>query len=452
MDLEQIGVTSRKKAQFQAIGIESVEDLLDFLPKSYVKRDKPTGILPPDQESAVVATVQRVRSGLSANMVTYISADCVGYDQSGVQYNFHCSWFNQYFKLAEIQSTQGKNVYICGKMKAKGNDGLGTRYWFDVTPTVFSTDLTAMRIYPNYPTIRGMSKEYLERIVDRALTALPAPAELIPDSYRNGYMDHAAMVKQLHQPTDSDSLEQAQKRALWDRLLYFALRTEYMYRSMAIGSSFVFPVVAQTMKILAGLPFSLTADQDTAFRSILRDMQQGRRVNALIQGDVGCGKTIIAILLMLAVAENGYQAVLMAPTQILAHQHYEQLADYAAKMGLSVAYLGGTMGKRQRAKLLDGLANGEIRLAVGTQALLTGDVQFKRLALAITDEEHKYGVAQRNALVEKAAMGTHTVSMSATPIPRSLAQTIYGARLQLYQIKTKPAGRQPPGLCGRPHG
>ena len=216
-----------------------------------------------------------------------------------------------------------------------------------------------------------------------------------------------------------------------------------MYRSMALGSPFALPMVVKTMGILAKLPFQLTPDQDTAFRSMLRDMQQGHRVNALIQGDVGCGKTIIAILLMLAIAENGYQAVLMAPTQILAFQHYEKLSAYAAMMGLDVAYMGGTMGKRQRTKILDGLASGKIRLAVGTQALLTGDVQFKRLALAITDEEHKYGVVQRNALIEKAATGIHTVSMSATPIPRSLAQTIYGSRLQLYQIRTKPAGRQP---------
>ena len=139
MDLEEIGVTTRKKAQFQNVGIETVEDLLGFIPRSYIKRDKPTGILPPDQESCVSAKVVRIRSGTSESKVRYISADCIGYDQNGVEYNFHCSWFNQSFRFAEIKDTYGKVVCICGKMKFRGSNELETRHWFETNPTVFST-------------------------------------------------------------------------------------------------------------------------------------------------------------------------------------------------------------------------------------------------------------------------------------------------------------------------
>jgi len=164
----------------------------------------------------------------------------------------------------------------------------------------------------------------------------------------------------------------------------------------------------------------------------------------LLQGDVGCGKTIVAFLLMAAFAENHCQAALMAPTQLLAKQHYEDLKKLMAPYGVNVAFVSGQkLKKAEQSELEAGIASGEYQLIVGTQALLSDHYKFHKLALVIEDEEHKYGVVQRKMLTEKAALGTHIVTMSATPIPRTLAQTIYGDHIQLYSIHSKPSGRTP---------
>lgn len=175
----------------------------------------------------------------------------------------------------------------------------------------------------------------------------------------------------------------------------------------------------------------------------ITDARSGKRINALVQGDVGCGKTIVAFLMMTAFVDSGYQAVLMAPTQVLARQHYEDLKDLVEPMGYKVVFLGGTeMKAKEKKSVLAAIANGDADYIVGTHAVIAKDVTYNRLAITVTDEEHKFGVAQRAALVEAAA-GVHNITMSATPIPRTLAQAVYGNAVQLYTIKTMPQGRKP---------
>ena len=197
-------------------------------------------------------------------------------------------------------------------------------------------------------------------------------------------------------------------------------------------------------RIIESLPYELTADQKGAVDSMLTDARSGKRINALVQGDVGCGKTIVAFLLMTAFVDSGYQAVLMAPTQVLARQHYEDLKNLVEPLGYKVVFLGGSeMKAREKKAVLAAIAEGEADYIVGTHSVIAKDVVYKRLAVTVTDEEHKFGVAQRAALVEKAAAGVHNITMSATPIPRTLAQVVYGNAVQLYTIKTMPKGRVP---------
>jgi ATP-dependent DNA helicase RecG len=197
-------------------------------------------------------------------------------------------------------------------------------------------------------------------------------------------------------------------------------------------------------KLLSSLPYQLTEDQQAAVDGMLRHIGSGQRLNALLQGDVGCGKTIVAFLMLCAIISSGCQGVLVAPTRQLASQHYQDMQELLVPLGIQVGYLGdATSKKAQRRKVLEGLADGSIQIAVGTHALFSPSVKFHDLGMVIVDEEHKFGVLQRESLVARANAGVHCITMSATPIPRSLAIAMYGSGLQVYSILTRPKGRMP---------
>lgn len=238
-------------------------------------------------------------------------------------------------------------------------------------------------------------------------------------------------------------IEKAHDRLLLDDMVYFAMSNEYAARSSSIGSTFNIKTLGTIKEITENLPYQLTKDQKDTVNSMIQKVREGKRLNALVQGDVGCGKTIVAILMMAALAENGYQAVLMAPTQVLAKQHYADLCAILEPVGFHIAYLGSNMKVKEKKAVLASIASGEANIIVGTHSVIGKSVEYKNLGITVTDEEHKFGVAQRAALVEKAAAGVHSITMSATPIPRTLAQVIYGSAIDLYTIQTMPAGRKP---------
>ena len=435
MELSELGIAEKKVKQFNNVGIESAEDLLALYPKKYIRRDTLTGILPPERESVIIVQPEIVRQVYTKP--EYIFAICQVKDTDT---KVRVVWFNQNYMYPNIVDTIGKDVLLCGSVTVWG-DMLNA-----ASPAVFTTDIPGgLKIYSIYRSIRGMSKDYLAEGIRIAYDTLSPLQEPLPEEYwlPKGLLPQQEAVSQLHWPTSMEALERARERMRWNDLVYFALRVELSYRGAALGSPYGTPILQKTMSVLRSLPFQLTPDQDSCFHDMLKRIQAGQRVNALIQGDVGCGKTILAFLLMIAFAENGYQAALMAPTQILADQHYNALVELANPLGLRVAYAGGVMKKAEQRELQAGLLDGTIQLVVGTQVLLSQGIQFQKLAMVVTDEEHKYGVLQRESLVEKAADGTHVVSMSATPIPRSLAQAVHGNHLQLYSIKTKPPGRKP---------
>lgn len=196
-------------------------------------------------------------------------------------------------------------------------------------------------------------------------------------------------------------------------------------------------------QLINALPFELTEGQRGALRMISKKMKNNERVNALIQGDVGCGKTMVAIFSLLIAVENGYQGALMCPTSVLAKQHYEEITERFSSFGIKVAYLSGDLKVRERKKIIKAIKEGEVDIVVGTHAVLGKDVEFQSLALTIVDEEHRFGVKQRELLQLKASSGVHTISMSATPIPRSLAMTIHGDSIDVLNIKSLPKGRKP---------
>lgn len=447
MELSALNIQEGKIKQFKRVGITTPEDLLAFFPAKYQDYSKLTA-LKDGTESVFLFACEKIK---------FINARIPVIKATGQEISsgktVYVLWFNQSFLLQGdaqhkgLREYEGTTVLVAGKTTLVQADSTGPERYEVNSPAIFDEEgIEALCIKPVYKKIPGMAESFLKTCIYRAAELLGPPTETLPPAVlkKAGIVSHADMVAGLHWPLDIQDLNAAIKRKRWDDLLYFALRIELSHRSMAIDSPFTVPIRHLTAEIERQLPFKLTKDQATTLAQIYEWIRAGKRVNALIQGDVGCGKTIIALLLMISFAENGYQAALMAPTQILAQQHYEDLVRLTAPYGLQVAFVSGQkLRKAEQVQLQNDISSGKINLVVGTQALLSDTYQFKNLALVVEDEEHKYGVIQRQTLMEKAALGTHTITMSATPIPRSLAQTVYGDNLQLYSIRTKPSGRKP---------
>lgn len=441
MDLSILNVPENKIKQLNKAGIQSLEDLLTFYPKKYCDRTRLTGILPSEQESVFLYRMESVRY-ITGSRTPMIKATGVEVS-SGWPVNV--IWFNQSYRYTELCAMVKKTVLVAGRLELRMAQYKEPAHYETINPPVFSPGgTTALGMYPIYRKIPGMAEDYLQMCIRRAADVLGKQKETVPQSILSGnhLISHQEMITQLHWPNSVPEMERAMERKRWDDLLYFALRIELNYRGAAIGSPFNIPLLKTTRAIINALPYKLTQDQETTINDMFAKIRTGKRLNALVQGDVGCGKTIVAFLLMAAFAENGYQAALMAPTQLLAKQHYDELCRLMAPYGIKVAFVSGQkLRKAEQQQLEQGIANGEFSLIVGTQALLSDTYQFRKLAMVIEDEEHKYGVMQRQALTDKAAAGTHIVTLSATPIPRTLAQTIFGDNVQLYSIKTKPTGR-----------
>jgi ATP-dependent DNA helicase RecG len=306
------------------------------------------------------------------------------------------------------------------------------------------------RLTPIYPTTAGLGQGTLRRLIQRALDAANLD-DTLPDELRQtlGLADFSDSLRFLHQPPPEVSLAQLEARShpAWQRIAFdellaqqLSLRRAYAARR-ARGAPQLAGTGQLTGSLLASLPFALTAAQQRVWREIAADLTLAHPMQRLLQGDVGSGKTVVAALAMLQAVESGHQAALMAPTEILAEQHYRKLAAWLAPLGLDVAWLSGRMKKSQRTGMARSLAEGATPLAVGTHALIEADVEFARLGLAIVDEQHRFGVQQRLALKQKGQFA-HQLAMSATPIPRTLAMSYY-ADLDVSVLDELPPGRTP---------
>lgn len=438
MELDELGITTQKKNQFTARGIHTVEDLVNYLPRKYKDFTKETGILPPDQVSCIVVKVNKVEAYNSKTPMTM--AFCTE-ARTGAKVNVQ--WFNQKWMTARLMNLIDCYVYLAGK--AVYNEQY--KNYTISSPELFEPNIQeGKRMYPVYRKITGMSMDYLSDSIQTALGLSSATEETCPRDVlsRYGQVSRKEALRRLHFPVNAEDVRIGQERILFDDLLFFAISSCWAERNSSKGSSFNIKTLRSYNTICKTLPYDLTEDQKKAIEGMVDHAREGRRINALVQGDVGCGKSIIAFCLMAIMADSGYQSVLMAPTQVLARQHYVDLQALMEPLGYKVGFLGGSdMKKSERTKLLAAIKTGEVNMVVGTHAVIGKSVEYNRLGLTITDEEHRFGVQQRNALVEKAQDGVHAVSMSATPIPRSLAQVIYGDSIQLYTIKTMPSGRKP---------
>lgn len=353
------------------------------------------------------------------------------------------SWFGttEMYNVLKKDYRPGDTCFIGGKLKASNKKNL----FFMSNPIIFKKydGESDCHIYTAYEKIRGISESNFERIINDCLEHATIP-DKIPRELLHKYnlIPKDEAIREMHKPSSVEQIKRAKYRLNMDDLLYFALQLEEKNRNLPAGSAYGIHSLAITTKIIENLPFQITKDQKSAYEELVNRIRSGKRLNALIQGDVGCGKTILAFLLMFVMADNGFQSVLLAPTQVLASQHYNELKEMAAPYDIDVVYIANGLKKKEREAILKSIEDGSALMIVGTHSVLNKEVKFHDLGLSITDEEHRFGVLQREEITTKAKAGMHTVTMSATPIPRSLSDVLLSTT-EVFNIQSMPNGRKP---------
>ena len=434
------GVGPAKAAAYAKIGVDTVGDLLFHVPRSYENRGdiRQLDATIPDGKSAVVLTVttpaQAARLRGRMTVVKFRAAD-----DSGV-----CDliFFNQPY----LKSTfaVGSVWRFWGRVERRPSRS-GMRYAMS-SPSFERWD---PGLLPDFTPVYGLSEGLTQKFVaqninDSLRLLLPQVADDLPEEIRIKYRlaSLSFALKNIHNPDNYIALAQAKRRLVFDELFTFSLLVRRQGEHRREGGAF--PCVKQNISpLLEQLPYTLTGAQMRAIREIAADMKSGQRMSRIVIGDVGCGKTVVAAAAVCIAALNGRQSALMAPTEILAAQHYADLSPLFEKIGIKCALLTGSTPAAEKKKIKAGLASdGDDRIdfVIGTHALITSDVAFSALTLVIADEQHRFGVAQRAALAAKAG-AVHMLSMSATPIPRSLALVLYGD-LDISRIDEMPPGRQ----------
>lgn len=296
---------------------------------------------------------------------------------------------------------------------------------------------------------RGLGQRLLQKVVGNLLShsGFNSMSETLPKSIiaRYKFPDIVTAYKELHNPTSPELLRRARERMKFEELFYLELQIlRYSKHRSQHLKGYLFGTIGEKFNTFYRdcIPFQLTGAQKRVLKEIRADMKTGRQMNRLLQGDVGSGKTMVAFMSMLMSIDNGYQACLMAPTEILATQHYATIKEWGEKIGVKVALLIGSTRQKERRLIHEGLASGEIGIIIGTHALLEDKVEFKQLGLAVIDEQHRFGVVQRAKLWSKGKIPPHVLVMTATPIPRTLAMTVYGD-LDVSVIDELPPGRKP---------
>lgn len=435
MDLSLLHLQKQRITSLNKKNIYSVEDLLRFLPRKYYDYSHPKKVdeLIEGEMVSIIGCITKVEK-----KVNYIKVSVI--DESG-QF-FSCMWFNvkSYFtKFFEVGST----YIFCGKVSCF-EPYPGKIYKSLISPT-FSKDIEKHKVItPVYSKVQGIKDESLKEIIWNALVFGSKSEYLELDVLKKyNLLKSYEMERILHYPTSFEAIEKAKERLVFDELFKYGLvMSERSFRNH-LQSNLVISKKELADQFVASLPFKLTVDQENVVCTIFEKMKNGEKINALVQGDVGCGKTMVAILLMLILVDNGYQACMMAPTNVLAAQHYQEACKMAENLpGVKPAFLSGELTAKKRKEILNQIKAGDVNLIIGTHALVSSSVQFCNLGLAIIDEEHRFGVEQRE-LFERRNKGIHQVTMSATPIPRSLALTIYGENIDIFTIKTLPNGRKP---------
>lgn len=427
MELEKLDLPNKKLDQLRAVGIESVEDLVKYIPQKYLdfRQVKYIADVQDEETCAVIGTVTS-----TTKRPKYVSFSIR--DKSG--------YANVYlFGRKYLPAKEGETVIVCGQAR-RSEQYRGVNLY----PVAVSPDVVAYsRIVPVYKKIPGMSETYLMEAIERALSIIPPQDYLDEDALqRFSVVSENDAYHMAHRPDKPEDIEAAKKRFVFDDLHDFACELRQLRAEEDTASAFPVRKAESWSALTQSLGFSMTDDQKNVLREMRAEMKSGRRLNALLQGDVGSGKTIVAIFLLALAAENGFQGCIIAPTEILARQHFAEAEARLAPLGMKVGFLSGSTSAKEKKKMLADIESGGVQVIVGTHAALQKSVRFQNLGLVVVDEQHRFGVEQRDALLRQKNI-PHLVTMSATPIPRTLSMALYGGTIQVYNILSKPSGRKP---------
>ena len=431
------GIGTKKAQTLNNLGIFTVNDLIEHFPRDYEDRSQVKDIadLTENEENTFFALVSAVPENVHIRKMTVTKVKLS--DSTG---SVNAVWYNQPFIKNALKKDE--EYIFTGVYKKSG-------YRREVSSPEFEkagTDkeiLGGGRIVPVYPLTSGISQKVLRSLIKTTLDAVKTQLpEFLPLDMRKKYMlcERNFAISNIHFPENDESFFIARKRLVFEELFVLQTALFILKETAKRNDGIVFKTKGISEESEKAFGFGFTKAQKKVIAEICSDVSKGIPMNRLIQGDVGSGKTAVAMTAALMAVKNGYQAALMAPTEVLASQHYESFKEFFDKFGINVCLLKGSLKKKEKEAVKELISTGEADVIVGTHAIIQEDVEFKKLGLVITDEQHRFGVKQRNVLSEK-GINAHVMVMTATPIPRTLALILYGD-LDVSVIDELPPGRQ----------
>ncbi len=434
------GVGESREALFKKLDINNIFDLFTYYPRDYEDRSTIKNIadllagVPCSFEGTVVSNVSvtRPKKGMTVSRVSIE-------DSTG---KIAAIWFNQPYVKNSL--TIGENYIFFGKTERKLNKLQIVNPVFEKTG---SKDMKkTLKILPVYSSTKDLGQNIIRTVLNEAIKGIKDAEleDMIPLAVREKYKlaDKTFSINQIHFPDSAGDIERARFRLVFEELFMLQLGL-LSYKSLATDTrvGIKYTHIDEMESFIESLPFQLTNSQKKVFEEVQKDMESSRVMNRLVQGDVGSGKTMIAVLALFKAVKCGYQGALMVPTEILAEQHFKSLKGLFDSFGISVELLSSSLTKKQKQLIVEELKEGKTDVVIGTHALIEDYVEFKRLGLVITDEQHRFGVRQRTILTEK-GQNPDVLVMTATPIPRTLALILYGD-LDISIIDELPPGRKP---------
>ena len=437
------GVGEKTEKLFQKIGITTAEELLRYYPRTYDIYEEPVEIASAEEDKTVSIRAT-ITTGIYINQIRNLQV--LTTTVADASSRLPVAWFNAPYLRGTLK--KGSVFILRGKIiRKKGRPQMEHPEIF--TPAAYEEIIHSMQ--PVYGLTKGLSNKMITKLVHQILDTRPLHGEYLPEEIRERYQlaDANYAIRTIHFPKNMQELLTARKRLVFDEFLLFVLAIQLLKeKTEEAPNTFPMKPVWTTEEIIEGLPYDLTGAQKNVWHEIERDLSGHKLMSRLVQGDVGSGKTVIAFLAMVLSAENGFQSALMVPTEVLANQHYEGFLRLMEEQNIASCHpvlLTGSTTARQKREIYQKIADGEVNVIIGTHALIQEKVEYKNLGLVITDEQHRFGVRQREALTTR-GNPPHVLVMSATPIPRTLAIILYGD-LDISIIDELPAKRLPIKNC-----